>query len=105
MRQKRYIRWVGAAAILVIAVSSGPAWAVSQIRIYREATGGAGPVRLGQIARIVSADPEEKQLLEGLVVMRLSAGMRNAVIGVAEIERALLRGGIQPGRLDIFGAN
>ncbi|MCH9023441.1 MAG: hypothetical protein IID32_11865, partial [Planctomycetes bacterium] len=99
------MRRFGVAVILLLAVSSGPAGAVSQIRIYREATSGAGPVRLGQIAQIVSADPEEKQLLEELVVMRLSAGMRNAAIGVAEIARALLRAGIQPGQLDIFGAN
>ena len=106
MRQKqKYMRWIGGVAILVLVAFSGSLEAVSQIRIHREATGGAGPVRLGQIAQIVSADPEEKQLLEELVVMRLSAGMRNAVIGVAEIERALLRAGIQPGRLDIFGAN
>ena len=103
-RMKRYMKWYGGVVILVLAGFSVPAWSVSQIRIYQEATGGAGAVRLGQISRIVSADPDEKQFLEDLIIMRLSSGMRNAVIGVTEIERALLRAGIQPGRLDIFGA-
>ena len=98
------MKWIGCVAILLLAGFSVSAGAVSQIRIYREAIGGAGPVRLGQIAGIVSADADEKKLLEELIVMRLSAGMLNASLGVAEIERALSRAGIQPGRLDIFGA-
>ena len=50
------MKWIGCVAILLLAGFSVSAGAVSQIRIYREAIGGAGPVRLGQIAGIVSAD-------------------------------------------------
>jgi len=98
------LRSIIATALLLWILASVANAAGPQIYLFRQAGLDAGPVRLGDIAR-VTGGPAEQQRLENLIVGRVSPSTKEANFGIAEIREALVRVGIPPAGVDIYGAS
>ncbi|MBN1763971.1 MAG: flagellar basal body P-ring formation protein FlgA [Sedimentisphaerales bacterium] len=90
-------------AILLSASSAGGQ--MCRIRVKSNVDMESGPVRLGDIAEVITEDSQVKERVEQLSVFEPSEGITEIELGLFEISRALARGDINPVTVDIYGAN
>ncbi len=93
------------ALLLALVILTDTAMAVRcQIRIRNQASLDSGPVTFGDIGWVACDDPAVKSRIETMVVSHLSNDVNQLKLDNYHLNRILVRAGINPGSIDIYGA-
>jgi len=102
-----HTRWVYRLVILlgILVLSAGSLAAVPpQVRMKRSARVQPGPLRLNQIADIISSSASMKKRLSDIIVTEFSSDTKNHSVDTNIVKQALRRENIIPASVDLYGA-